>query len=351
MTNKQKNIMEYEKNKTELESFPQIVFIETTRNCNLKCSMCERARIYGNTQQDNLNMSRQVLHKIAKELFPHSEYVDFHGNGEFLCYPYFHEAMELARKYGCKIRTVTNLMTSDKSKLLSLSKDDVLLCVSIDSPYKEQFEKIRLGASFEKLCENLKYLSNLGKSDIAVMMTLAFDNITSLTEMLKLLNKFNINKLFIWNRYLNLDDSNNIIHHLEMANKEIQKAFELATAYGIEIRLLTWPKYNDEYYCGLKYCIKPWMSVHINYDGSIGMCDFNETPKMFSELNVSKSKFTSIWNSKEYIKLRTSFLENKHIDFCSDCCINKRFIDFEDILYPSTKRFIVNNFQNGIVLK
>lgn len=350
LINTNKNINEYENKHITLDSYPQIVFIETTRNCNLKCPMCERAQKYGNKNDKSLNMDLDLLKKIENELFQYAEIIDYHGNGEFLCYPYFHEALKLARQHNCRIRTVTNLMTRDKARLDALLKDDVILCISIDSPYKTQYEKLRYGASFDLLCENLEYIKNSKKKDITVMMTLAKDNIHSLKDMMFFLKKYGIKKLCIWNRYLNIDDQNNINYHIDAANAQISNAFKEAKELGIEIRLLAWPCFDEQKYTGLSLCVKPWMSIHINYDGSIGMCDFNETPDIFRNLNITKIPFNEIWNSKEYQKLRKAFLLDENIEFCSEFCIGKRFIDFEDILYPKSSKFIVGSNSNENII-
>ena len=84
------------------------------------------------------------------------------------------------------------------------------------------------------------------------------------------------------------------------------------------------------------------MSIHINYDGEVGICDFNETPDDFKGLNINEQSFLKIWNSKKYIELRKRHVSKEYIKFCSDFCIGKRFVDFEEILYLPKKQEIVS---------
>lgn len=343
------NSIEYEKRVINLESYPKIVFVETTRNCNLNCPMCERATKYGNTYSSSLNMDLKTLLRISDVFFERANIIDFHGNGEFLCYPYFSEAIKLATDHNCRIRTVTNLCTSNARKIEILASNVDILCVSMDSPHKETYESLRLGGKIELVINNLQYLVKMGRNDVIIMMTIARDNLYELHDMLKFVSSLGLNKLYIWQRFLEKEDPNNIIHYLSEAKEVIIEATKKAKTLGVELRMLSWPEHR-EYNSNYCPCIKPWMSIHINYDSTIGMCDFNETPSIFNGLNINDQDFDRIWNSVQYIELRRKHILQEHVDFCSDVCIGKRFIDFEELIYPPKYQEIISGDKIANVL-
>lgn len=339
--NREINRFEYENQSTVLKSFPQIVFVETTRNCNLKCTMCERAKKYGSYYSRELDMDIRTLLRVSETLFDKAEIIDFHGNGEFLCFPFFFEAIDLALKHNCKIRTVTNLCTTNRRKIKALASSIDYLCVSLDSPNKKTYESLRIGGDFDVVIDNLRYLVQSGRNDVIVMMTIAYDNLYELNDMIKFISSLGLKKLYVWQRFLPKFDENNIIHHLEESKRYFSRVVNNSAELGVELRMLSWPKHNSLCKDSLP-CLKPWMSVHINYDGTIGMCDFNETPLAFDGLSIIDSDFDAIWNSSQYTELRHRHIAKEQIEFCSELCIGKRFVDFEELIYPQKGEDIIS---------
>jgi MoaA/NifB/PqqE/SkfB family radical SAM enzyme len=155
-----KNILlnEYEiaQNKIYLKSYPRIMNLVLTNRCNLRCTMCSEIEHNG-----EYNLSNEGVENLV-EIMPYLEKLVLRG-GEVFLHEKILYILEQAKKYKVDIEIVTNglLLTG---KIVNLLLDVLTeITFSIDSVNKETYEKIRVGASFEKLLENIDMFNNLNK--------------------------------------------------------------------------------------------------------------------------------------------------------------------------------------------
>jgi MoaA/NifB/PqqE/SkfB family radical SAM enzyme len=108
-------------------------------------------------------MSPEVWAAIRPHL-PEVESVDFTGGGEPLLQPRLVEWVAEAKSAGCETGVLTNglLLTKKKAQEL-ISAGLHWLCVSIDAADKETYERIREGANFDTVCENVARIDTLRK--------------------------------------------------------------------------------------------------------------------------------------------------------------------------------------------
>lgn len=144
-----------------LQSHPWHAQIELTTKCNLDCIMCSREKYHGAGK----HLSRDLLSKIQKEIFPWLQEAIISSFGEPLLHPDIGEIIEAARRHPrLNIGFYTNLLPLTEEKAEQVVRNGVsYLCVSIDGATKETYEKIRKNGHWERLTANLEMLNAFKK--------------------------------------------------------------------------------------------------------------------------------------------------------------------------------------------
>ena len=143
--------------------------MESALACNLKCVMCpwkdfrDQVRHGGIMQPEIWEAIRPHLRDVVS--------VDFTGGGEPLLQPKLIEWIIDANRAGCETGVLTNALLLTKEipgKLIAAGLD--WICVSIDAARKEEYEAIRIGSNFEKVCENVANFAKLRTGKAPKMM-------------------------------------------------------------------------------------------------------------------------------------------------------------------------------------
>ena len=352
--NRNISIAEYESGATILKSFPRAVYVELTQNCNLRCFMCKPEDRIPRGYKKEWDMSSDLFDHICEELFPYAEIVGLNGWGESTMLKGFETALDTTIEFGCRVQMVTNLNGTPSVVLDKLVASDAMLSVSIDAPSAKTYEEIRSGGNFANLLEKMHELKSLRErygtcKDLCVHMILYRSNLDQLERMVELVSDFEVARLLVWPMDLGHSEGDRIIYHLEAGNEAIVSAFERASEVGIELRVCEWLTRPIGATKLLKYtaCICPTMYFSVTYDGQVGYCDCNSTPGSLSKFNLKDHSFAEIWNSEVYQRIRKAMRQGvdqvaKVETSCSKCML-RRFVDFEDSLYPPHGSRVVNN--------
>lgn len=138
----------------------RLLQVESSLACNLRCVMCPWRGISKEAETSGI-MSQEVWEAIRPYL---SEVlsIDFSGGGEPLLQPRLEEWIRQAKGAGCETGFLTNglLLKKDTTRRMIDPAVD-WIGVSMDGANAEMYEDIRIGASFERVCENLAFLSKL----------------------------------------------------------------------------------------------------------------------------------------------------------------------------------------------
>ncbi len=148
----------------ELPLKPDIrkVYIEATTECNFACVTCIR-----HSWSDRIGaMGDGTFVRIMASLehLPLVDTIHFGGFGEPLTHPHILDMLAACKATGRKVEMITNgsLLTADLARrLIDISLD--WLYVSLDGPSAECFGKIRPGADFDAVVENVAALQRLKK--------------------------------------------------------------------------------------------------------------------------------------------------------------------------------------------
>ena len=138
----------------------------------------------------NRGIMEQQVWEAVRPYLGEIRSIDFTGGGEPLLQPYLTDWMAEAHGAGCETGILTNgtLLTENKARaLLDAGVDWV--CVSMDGATAGVYEKIRVGANFERVCENLKRFCRMRTGKPVkiminfVMMPVNFHQVTDIVNL------------------------------------------------------------------------------------------------------------------------------------------------------------------------
>lgn len=144
------------------------IWISFDQRCNLKCLSCRR-EILRYSKKDRHRVDEML--QIVKDNLSHLDQIGLCGSGE----PFassslrnFLENLNTSEYPQLKISILSNGLLFDRQAWNSMAKchsSIKSIQISIDAASKENYEKIRIGGSFEKLMENLQFISHLRREE------------------------------------------------------------------------------------------------------------------------------------------------------------------------------------------
>lgn len=304
--NKSKEYKEYRKKWVKnpknfiLEKGPIHLDIEPTNACNLKCSMCPRT-IMNDSPNSNfevgymdMNLYKSLIDQAA-ELGVYSIKLNWLGE------PLLHEGIVKMIKYAKEkgiidvmFNTNGTLLNEDITiKLINAGLDKIFF--SFDSPYKEKYEDIRVGANYQEVLNNItrvkKIREKLGKNNplTRVSMVLMKNNQDDYDDFVELFK----DKVDIigYSYYMN---------HQEMIGEEEKVTTNKKIANFA--------------------CSQLWQRMFITWDGEILVCCADDK-REYVVGNANEDKLVNVWENKKYKYIRKKHKEGNYmdIDICSKC--------------------------------
>jgi len=147
--------MERRAGKTIVKSMPFILHFEPTNLCNLKCPTCYTAKGWSATPRGSVSFGD--YRKVIDELKGALVLVRLDGLGESFLNPDLFSMIRYTARSGIASAISTNLTTfkpGDCEKVVDAGLD--YLIISLDGATKETYEKIRVGADFERVISTVK---------------------------------------------------------------------------------------------------------------------------------------------------------------------------------------------------
>jgi|WetSurMetagenome_2_1015567.scaffolds.fasta_scaffold00675_2 MoaA/NifB/PqqE/SkfB family radical SAM enzyme len=342
--NKKLSFLEYEYPKPILSSKPRIIFIELTENCNLKCSMCRSEKLY----DPSLTMPLEMFKRICDSLLPYAEYVDLRGWGESTIIPDFTKYVEYASKFECHLKLITNLNLEDDEIWYKLVEYGTNISISIDSPIKETYERIRSGSRFETVQSNIKKIVNhsikIHGSAESINFTTVVQgcNLKEIPKLIEFAAAEGIERIKLFPIIGPIQNPNNLFHHPEQLKEMLFSSYAVATDKHISVEVCATLHPNATLINRFpKYCIHPWMYSYISFNGRVGLCDHLMANNMYTVPYDIKSDFQDVWNGELFKKARQEHFKNSLTKYpisnfkpCNWCYYN-RYIDIEEKLYST----------------
>ena len=288
-----------------LSDFPMNLDLCITNRCNLQCVMCRRTLEVqkslnsGIFQEEQGDMDLYVYKKVIDEAAREGVYaIHISGDGEPLLNNDIIEMIKYARE-----KNILDLFMHTNGTILFENVASELLdagltrlIISIDSSDKEAYEKIRVGADFDVVVDNIKKFMELKKKR-------GFKYPFVRVQMVEMKNNRNQRDAY-YNYFKNIVDS---IGRIEYVN--FNKLDDRNRYYRKR-------RYKEKYVCR-----QLWQRLCVNYDGNVYTClIINENTKVG---DVDNSTIKELWHGEKMKKLRKDHIEGNigKITPCSNCGI------------------------------
>jgi tungsten cofactor oxidoreducase radical SAM maturase len=263
--------------KIDTHSHPEELMMELTTKCNYDCIYCFRRRLINEKLGD---MDYKLALKVIDEASSIGvKKISFSGWGEPLIHPRVLDILSYAKKKGLTILLNTNgyFLQDYPDKLYNIGLDE--LVVSMDSPYPETYQLIRIGGDLARLVKALLRLKNYKIRDesekprLSIQFTINKYNYKNILPMVKLAKELGASTIVVSNIipitrelekitcYMNPE----CIHEVEKLKMEIAR---ISLDTGVEVSL---PNFNGSY--SERFC--PFIrskALFIRRDGLIAPC-------------------------------------------------------------------------------
>jgi len=289
-------------------------YLEVTNKCNLQCKMC----IYSKLKQTTGYMSRKMFEACVDQLSEMGvENLYLHFGGESLIHPDFKQFLKYAiikRDQG-KIRSVSWI---DNGMLFNQAMSDLVVDLKVDSigfsidGVGEVNDKIRIGASYPTIEQNIKYLIKKRGSAKKPEVHLSTCDYGKTEEQ----------ELDVYREWVQFVDSITLIPSILPDN-----TWENKSEISGKFRMRAPPA----------FCSFPFETMAISWDGKVTGCCLDYVFKM--ELgDAKKESLKKIWLGPKYQALRLAAIKNvfPNDSICRKC-------EFWQINFDPNHKFILEN--------
>ena len=309
-----------------LTPYPEAIEIEPTTRCHLRCVICEHT--YWKELSRDLSFE-QFMH-IMKQ-FPHLKWIGMTGIGSSFLNPDYIKMLEYIKSKGIYIElfdTFTLVDDAIAQKLVELDIDKIWL--SFEAVTKSTYEKIRVGANFDKALANIKNFLDIKKKKKALLPEVWFHYIINKHNVAEILDYVD----FVADLMIDVPQASVLIFYTGMMEfKEVLdlRVTQISAEFQEKVRAravqkgiyINWNE-NISRSQGPCMCTK-WTEPFILSSGHIQpCCVLNEAndrdfQKSHAFMNVLEGDFHTFWRSKEFKKFLSTLRSNKFPDVCKNC--------------------------------
>ena len=323
-------------------------YLDTNWSCNIGCRICLHSVIdHGPIRHGS--MSLELFAKIARDVFPITQHLSLSCSAEPLMSGIFVDVLKSIGEYNVPfVEFITNATLLNERNIDAIISSDVdLMLVSVDSADKEVFEKIRVGAKFEKVIGNLEKFQKAKRERGAAKPALRFSavlmrsTIEGLEDLMRLAHRLGAEGInfrhLIPYAPLHLKEES-LFYHKELANEHLFRARALAGKLNFKTFHLPDVFCDDANPPEMKIdCRLPWEAIFIRANGNVVPCESQLSIVMG---NLAEQSFDKVWNSPAYVKLREELTTGNYREACIKCpvVVSGRTSDpmaFQEVLLPA----------------
>ena len=279
---------------------PIRLWIEPTSVCDLSCVMCLNRCIPEDEKGFmDFNLFRKIIDEAANFVYD----VYLHHRGESLLHPDIFKMIKYAKAKSIFTRLHTNatLLTEERSYSLLNSGLD-FLSFSFDGYEKETYEKIRVGANFERTLSNITNFLRI-KKELEKKTPHTVFTVIEFTESPKPQNDARRKQFISQFNSLPLDNFISRRPHNWGGDYDTREGKDDSSEENSYLP-----------------CTFPWYSLTIFYDGEVLPCpqDFFGKNELGS---VEYASLSEIWNGSTLTSLRKKMVMKKYQDMesCNRC--------------------------------
>lgn len=301
---------------------PLSLVINLTNRCNLRCSHCSKKAGFNNNEMAIDSVKRILDESLASRVLG----ITITG-GEPLIHSQFIEVVKMIKRYGFSLKTLTNLNT-DSGKLEAvldqMNPHTDVFQVSVDD-VSDQYEKIRKGASFEKLSRNIKILK-AQKFKVTVNMVITRENVCHMKEVFDYCAEEGIDNIR-FTPYFGKDSSERLPDFRSMVTcfDQVLDSFDQkqpSISISSDPVPILYPVFEElkkdpEFCFGTDYytCPACVTNMEINIDGYAFPCSYLDDERYYGG-NILTDSLNSIWNSDTFQQFR-GYVSND--EACRQC--------------------------------
>lgn len=283
--------------------FPKNVDIEITNMCQLNCDMCPRQGFRG--ERETGKMTLRQFQYILSEISP-VPYISFSGNGEATLHPQFMEFFRMARKSGKKMTISTNglgIANFSDRELRELVEGFCSIDISLDSPYRDRYEDIRKGASFDTLLKNIKKLVGISqreKDSISIHLVYIDQKKDELEDIVNLSQELGV-KVITVGKLMSYSGSC-AKERRSITPVDMRELKNVADKKGIDLSFNFYKNFRlSKKIIG---CNWPWRYAFISYEGVVTPCCSLKDPTKIKLGNIFEESFKDIWQGEKFVEFR-----------------------------------------------
>jgi radical SAM protein with 4Fe4S-binding SPASM domain len=266
--------------------YPSVVGIESTNNCNLECVMCPRQEM---TRKIS-DIDPVVFKKIIDDIKGKVEFVWLQDYGEPFLNKQIFELIKYARSQGVGTGISTNATVLTPKIIDGIFESGLdYIIFAIDGATRETYEKIRVGAKYDKVVENVRRFLEAKKKAGAQIFSVV--------------------------QCIYMDATEN-----EVA--EFKRLWNIPGVDAVRIRQITYSGNHGKFSNTQKNkpCYWLWSNPHIKWDGTVVPC-CQDVDAKHPLGNIQEMSLDKAWNSEKMQEMRRMHLEGKagEIPLCRNC--------------------------------
>lgn len=282
----------YQKKKIVLDHLPLRMWVELSSACNLNCVMCPNKELI---KSDIGFMTWEVFKKIIDESKNFIYDMALHHRGESLLHPQAIKFIVYASQHIPMTKLHTNGTILNEKIIKGLIDSNLKrISFSFDGFEKTDYEKIRRGADFNTVVDNIKKLLLQKKQSGKKYPIIALE-------------------------LIELSDS-------QVATEKKDRFIKNFTRLGLNELIIkkphNWAGYMKTNYKKKHYapCTFLWNAMLIFWNGDVSPCAQDFFGKYIAG-NVKEKSLKDIWNDLPMQKLRQGLIAKKYDQFptCSQC--------------------------------
>ena len=304
--------------------YPRYIEVEVTTRCDLRCTMCEHTYWKEKAADMSLEQFKRIL-----DQFPKLTWVGTTGIGSSFLNKDYLRMLEYAKSKAIYVELFDPFHRLNEKLIDVIVKNgliDRLVC-SIDGATKDTYERIRVGAQFDKVIGNIKTLVETKRRHGTSFPELSFhyiiskDNYLEVPEFVEMVhditNRDNIG-IMLSHLLHNFEQIEDMVFELP---EDIRRTtISIAKKSGIKI---TWGKNAREKKQPIGKCTE-WTMPFIFVDGTvIPCCAGNEANRRDYQIehrmgNILEEDFERVWQGN-FRALRDAIHTGKVPPACRDC--------------------------------
>lgn len=305
--------------KSVVDALPSKVTFQTTDACNLACPHCQIS-----VARKKPRMDEQLLVHLERELLP--DLIELHPTnvGEPFAWRPFRRLCRLLHDHGVVLDLTTNGTLLDPHRVEWIAPIARDVKVSFDGATAATFERLRRGASFEAVCDNVRGLVarlhrvRARRPIVALQMTLMRSNVRELPDLVRLGADLGVDRIKAYHLFSFSEDldAESLMPDLDRWTPVLEEALGLGQELGLDMQIAEPPAPGNRDLLPTRACFLPWHETWIDVDGAVLLCHShgNEVAGWFG-----KRPFADIWNGPLLQRVRAGFAAGRPVGACDGC--------------------------------